>query len=329
MAVDLYKDILTPLWLKETFLLGIDLRDNDGVEFPARIFSESIRRAVGLVEKDFGIAVEPRVIEGERHSFDWRKKERYFPFALDVCPLLQLNEMQLQLGAFDPVNFPKEMALVTSLVGGRISIVPAPIPISMGPMSASTAFFMIPNAPTQEYMPGFFRFDYDAGMALFDGRQNVTPATTWPIQVDLPYALDESNYELTFIVTAADDDTDRTIEFGTVRRTQSYFTFEPDRDMQGTTMTVRWILSSLGADMKGYIGKYASTLVAAVAGDLLGGQGIASSSQSQDNVSQVVATTSSPENHGYSARVRQFERELKREREILRSYWSGLRTFYI
>lgn len=73
------------------------------------------------------------------------------------------------------------------------------------------------------------------------------------------------------------------------------------------------------------IGMYAALGPFHVFGDLLGGAGIASSSLSLDGLSQNVNTTSSPENAGYGARVRQYLKQIKEQIPLLRRYYKGCR----
>lgn len=73
------------------------------------------------------------------------------------------------------------------------------------------------------------------------------------------------------------------------------------------------------------IGKIASFGPLNIAGDLLGGAGIASQSLSIDGLSQSFNTTSSATNAGYGARLTQYEKELKRVIPALKQYYGGLR----
>jgi hypothetical protein len=78
-------------------------------------------------------------------------------------------------------------------------------------------------------------------------------------------------------------------------------------------------------DLRGVLGKMACFYPLNIAGDLVGGIAIASKSIGIDGLSQSINTTSSPENAGYSARLRQYERELKIEIPKLVAYYKGLR----
>ncbi|MBT8428500.1 MAG: hypothetical protein KJN79_01170 [Gammaproteobacteria bacterium] len=81
----------------------------------------------------------------------------------------------------------------------------------------------------------------------------------------------------------------------------------------------------LPMDLRELIGKKATFGPLNVAGDLLGGAGIASQSVSIDGLSTSFNTTSSATNAGYGARILQYERELKGTLPMLRRYYKGIR----
>lgn len=78
-------------------------------------------------------------------------------------------------------------------------------------------------------------------------------------------------------------------------------------------------------NIKDIIGKKACFGPLNIAGDLLGGAGIASQNLSIDGLSQGFNTTSSSTNAGYGARLLQYGKEIKEEIERLRRYWSGFK----
>ena len=77
-------------------------------------------------------------------------------------------------------------------------------------------------------------------------------------------------------------------------------------------------------DIADVIGKIASQQLFAILGDILLGAGIASQSVGFDGLTQSIATTQSAENSAFSARVRQYENELKKELPALREYYKGI-----
>lgn len=74
------------------------------------------------------------------------------------------------------------------------------------------------------------------------------------------------------------------------------------------------------------VGKKASFGPLNIAGDLLGGAGIASQSISIDGLSQSFNTTSSATNSGYGSRILQYSRELTEQIKTLRNHYKGVRV---
>lgn len=54
-------------WLKDTFLLGVDLTLDDGSPYPDRIFKDSIIQAERALADELGLVFNPQVIR-ERHD---------------------------------------------------------------------------------------------------------------------------------------------------------------------------------------------------------------------------------------------------------------------
>jgi len=77
------------------------------------------------------------------------------------------------------------------------------------------------------------------------------------------------------------------------------------------------------------VGKKASFGPLNIAGDLLGGAGIASQSISVDALSQSFNTTSSATNAGYGARLLQYTKEIKEVLPMLEKYYKGIRLAVI
>jgi len=71
------------------------------------------------------------------------------------------------------------------------------------------------------------------------------------------------------------------------------------------------------------VGKIASFGPLNIAGDLLGGAGIASQSISLDGLSQSFNTTSSATNAGYGARLIQYQKEIKEKLPVLQAQYKG------
>lgn len=77
-------------------------------------------------------------------------------------------------------------------------------------------------------------------------------------------------------------------------------------------------------DLLDVIGKLAAMQVFAITGDIVLGSGIASQSLSFDGLSQSINTTQSAENSAHSARIRQYQKELKEDLPRLINYYKGI-----
>ena len=81
--------------------------------------------------------------------------------------------------------------------------------------------------------------------------------------------------------------------------------------------------------LRDLVGKVSSFGPLNIAGDLLGGAGIASQSLSLDGLSQSFNTTSSATNSGYGSRILQYEREIKQIIPTLQRFYKGLRMVVV
>jgi hypothetical protein len=96
-------------------------------------------------------------------------------------------------------------------------------------------------------------------------------------------------------------------------------------DLFSIDYTAGFAEGSLPMDLREIIGKKASYGPLNVAGDLLGGAGIASQSIGIDGLSQSFNTTSSATNAGYGARLLQYTNEIKEQLPTLRRFYKGIR----
>ena len=78
------------------------------------------------------------------------------------------------------------------------------------------------------------------------------------------------------------------------------------------------------AELFDLVGKIASIQLFAITGDIVLGSGIASQSLGLDGLSQSIQTTQSAENSAHSARIRQYQSELKVDIPRLVNYYKGI-----
>jgi hypothetical protein len=89
--------------------------------------------------------------------------------------------------------------------------------------------------------------------------------------------------------------------------------------------TVGFPVGGIPSDIVDIIAMKACIGILNIMGDILLGAGIASQSVSMDGLSESITTTQSAENSAYSARIRQYERQIKAQLPNLRDRYKGIR----
>lgn len=240
-------DIISVSELKTNYLFGVDLTNDQGVEYPDSLYEWYIKSAVSWVEHRLDLPLRPKSITAERHDFYPMDYQNFIYLKLREYPVLEVSQVQMILpGETVAQDFDSDWFQLRR-DSGVLHIVP-------GTGSSSTILFggggsWLPFAKNaNRFIPDVFRVTYTAG---FEAGQ-------------LPY------------------------------------------------------------DIRDIVGKTASLGPLNIAGDLLGGAGIASQSLGIDGLSQSFSTTSSATNSGYGARVGIYTREIKTQLPIIRSYYKGM-----
>lgn len=301
---------ITPQFLKDTVLLGIDLTLDDGSDYPEIAFTQSIQSAIMHVESDLGINIEPFSVTQERHDAERQGRFSYWPFRLDRRPIVSFDGARIRYGSFQPVDIPTSWITSTSNTHGQIHLIPSEE--SLG------SYFFRAGVPlmggygiyeNRDYIPAYFEFDYTAGFDERTGSATI-PAGETSVTITL-----SSRVLLPYLIST-DQATVKTRARGNDKFTL-YVDSAPPQDL-----VIAWELDTLPADLKQAIAIKASTLLLLhVAGDLILGAGIASQSLGVDSLSVSVGTTSSAMYSGYSARAESLDKQYK-------LLLSGLRSQY-
>ncbi len=233
---------VTPRYLREVLLYGLDLTDDNGNPLPDAIYWHGILAAYHWMEQLLGIDIIQR---SRTDRLDFQQQE-YRNFVFTPLWHYPVQSVQAVSGVYfgATVPFPLEWVQLKARMGL----------LNLVPTGSSFSSFLIPAGAGiipvlvngVAVIPNFWEVKYTTGFA----------------SGTLPYNL---------------------------------------RDM---------------------IAKRAAFAPLNILGDLVGGIAIASKSLGIDGLSQSINTTNSAENAGYSGRLRQYEREMKIDIPILKSYWS-------
>lgn len=311
------RDILTPQWLRETFVVGVDLTLDDGTPFPDAMYAQYINNAITYVQHEFGLIIDALTITGERHDAYWDASSAWWPFSLDNRPIISLDKWFIHYGEFPAVEMPISWLQVLSAQHGQLRTVPSAETLgsflfSRGiPLLAQGGFSSFVN-----WIPNYFEFNYTAGFLILDGTVSFAIGETEKT-ITFDPKIEPPVYEVTTTAVGGSSG-DKAIIESVVSKKRNQFTIKL-ASAPGAQLDVYWLLDSLSPDLKQCIGLKAATGALNIAGELILGAGIASKSNGLDGISQSVNSTASAENAGYGARVRQNERELKDLLPALRS----------
>jgi len=233
--------------LKEIYLFGLDLTNDQGIEYPDTLYEHYISSAVASLEVKLDIPILERVYTEEEYDY-YREDARHFMFVfLKEYPVKSIEEMKIVFPSNNEILVIPSEDIHLRRDSGQVQVLP-----TVG-SSYVYAFnnFPIGNLPYFtsgiRNLPAYYRISYTVG------------------------------------------------------------------------------LDPVPSNIKDIVGKIASFGPLNIAGDLLGGAGIASQTISMDGLSQTFNTTSSATNAGYGARLLNYQRELKDVIPELRRYYKGIR----
>lgn len=312
------RDSLSAAWLKESFLLGIDLTLDDGSEYPDTIYEQSITAAIAYVEHELGIVIDPISVRNERHDALDVQRAAWWPLRLDRRPVLEVTAFEIKFGNYQPVTVPTSWCQVLSSEHGQVHLIPSEESLGSYLFRAGVPLMLGDTMTPYAYIPGYFVVSYRAGFEMVGGSA-VIPDGASQVEVTFASPMVDNNYYLDYANGAESLGT-----FDIVNRTINGFTLRSSAPAAGGNGALSWGITTVPADIKHLVGLKAALLPIDVAGDLIAGAGVANYSIGADGVHQSLGTTSSATNSGYGARRLAFERELKALLPALRAKYKTM-----
>lgn len=315
-AVDLF-EILSPTWLKSTFLAGIDLTDDDGEPYPDILWENSLHAAVESLEEHLDIRLRPHIVENERHTSHRDHHTAWWPMRLRQRPIKSVECVSLNYGTRQIASIDTSWVDIQSRKAGDLNIVPTGGSLTIfsswgGHLLAGHGLHGSDNN-----LPGLFGISYTAGFAVEGGEVEFAEGDTEAAVVfDQPF--NDPNYKINAGWTENEGEAGRPA----FTKTSSGFTVKLQKAPGAGGATLKWYATDIPSTMTQAIGYTAALLPLHTAGDLIAGAGIASKSVSMDGLSTSINTTSSATNSGYGARVIAYKKELDALLKNLSKQWT-------
>lgn len=157
-------------FLKENYLFGLDLTDDDGNPFPDQMFIHAIRYATAFLEKKLDLLLVPQDII-ETHDYVVEEYRQFGWFQVDKRPL---NKVESVRGVYPHsvdgtdegrtvIDFPSEMISVPIPESGQIQLIPFTGSITHFMIGKGGSYLPMIRAGYSKYYPSLFEIKYNAG----------------------------------------------------------------------------------------------------------------------------------------------------------------------
>jgi hypothetical protein len=307
-------DLITPEYIKATYASGVDLSFDDGTPFSDTMFESAIKQSVALIEADLGIVLDPYLVKGERHDARLQDKNAFWPFKLDMQPISKVEQIDITLGTYQPVNVPKDWATIVSAEHGQFHLVPT--------SSTVGSFFFRGGVPLlfgdvfspYTYVPGYFSIKYRAGFQYEENEVTIPEgSTSFEVLFDEEMALRPNIHSLEIIDANGADG----VKVSGVSK--EGFTLKIKTPSVGGDLVIKYYATTVDPLIFRAVSLLAAMLPLNISGDLIAGAGIGQVRLGIDGLTQEIHTTASATNAGYGARITMFYKELKHVMPSLRA----------
>jgi len=299
-------NFVTPHRLRQTYLGGIDLTTDQGSPFSDILLTDAIQQAVSSLEMELGIIIDPLRVVGERHDANAKDRETFWPFHLNYRPVVQIDEVRLQLGNNPFMKMPTNWFNIISPEAGQVNLLPTSD--SMGSFFFRSGMPLVFGDVFNPYVnvPGYWGVDYLAGFRFEEGIATIK-ANTSSVDVTIPGATLSTKPIVECEFTGSSNGA--LYPKMKIAGTKVFTIGVSQVPTQDTQIT--WKLTTVEPALIKAICLMASILPLGVSGNLVAGAGISNFSLGVDGLSQSISTTKSADAGAYNALIKQYQAELK------------------
>ena len=162
------KELVTPAWLKERYLFGIDLTDDEGNEYPEALFEHSIDTAIAIIQGELDLVLGELKEFTERYDTNDSHHESFYLIHTDKRPVREVAKLQVQFGAFQHTDLPTSWVHISSEKTGQVQIIPGPEGIGSVLFGGQAPFVGLSGLLGRPYTPLWFKLTYKAGYDNLD-----------------------------------------------------------------------------------------------------------------------------------------------------------------
>lgn len=147
--------------LKNHYMFGIDLSDNEGNPLPESLFASYLNSAIQFAEGIFDICLTKRVIDEEWHDYEISDYQNWGYIQLFKKPVQSVQSLELMYGTRPSFAVPNDWLKIDK-IGGKLQLFPSSGSTNALIISQGGAIFGLHNRFA--YAPQMWKVSYTAGM---------------------------------------------------------------------------------------------------------------------------------------------------------------------
>lgn len=156
--------IMTVSELKDLYLFGVDLTNDQGTPFPDIVFEWGIQQAIRWLEMELDIRIRPTVYTDERYDYYRQDYLNWTIIRLRESPIISVEAVKVMWPSNTTlIQFPTDWIQVRKDMG-QINIVPSSGTFSQVMLTPGGSFLPL-LAAGLDFVPNAFSIDYTAGFA--------------------------------------------------------------------------------------------------------------------------------------------------------------------
>lgn len=150
--------------LKQVYLFGVDLTNDDGVPYPDAMFHWYIRAAVSWIERTLDITIRRTSVVGERHDYFREEFGKFQYIQLDRVPVISVDQVRIMFPSLPNSARAYDASWIQAdLVSGQVEVVPGVGVLTLPFLGAGGLLMPGITGNGARYVPHVHEVDYVAG----------------------------------------------------------------------------------------------------------------------------------------------------------------------
>jgi len=149
-------------FVRETFLFGVNLKDDDGNEMPDALIEFYIKSAQQYVERQLAVLLFPQTIESEAHDYFYDSYTNFAQAKLLHYPIRAVRRYEIQFPLTNKVLTFDPSWIKSDAISGMVNLIPVEGTFSQILMGQGGSFLPLLYSG-RDYIPYIIFITYDAG----------------------------------------------------------------------------------------------------------------------------------------------------------------------